>query len=72
MRPLGNPFPFLRLSRTRSHLLCVVRLPLHDPGESATASELVLVASLDAPHLRRLTVFRGHRSPVLGNSPRAA
>jgi hypothetical protein len=49
-----------------------VRLNHHDPTPSALASELALVASLAAPHLRRLAVFHGRRSPILDDTPRAA
>jgi hypothetical protein len=72
MRPSGKPGASLRLSVGRGRLLCVVRLPRRDTCHDRHASELALVASLAAPYLRWLTVFRGQKSSLLDGSPHAA
>ncbi|HVC34677.1 MAG TPA: hypothetical protein VNL16_14300 [Chloroflexota bacterium] len=72
MRRSGRQGPSIRLSVAHGRLLCVVRLPRRGPANRGVVSELALVASLAAPHLRWLTVFRGQRAPILDDTPRAA
>ena len=72
MRRSASLLPSIRLSLAHGHLLCVVRLPRRGPADCGGVSEFALVASLTAPYLRWLTVFRGQRAPVLDDTPRAA
>lgn len=62
--------PPLRLRPLRGRLLCLI-----GPTRHAADRQLVLVASLTPPHLRRLDVYRGGggTSPVPPDDlPRAA
>lgn len=71
MRSRSNRRFSLRLRRRRSGLLCRLVLPAFTALPDGLAREFVLIASLTAPHLRRLTVYRCLRG-AQDEPPRAA
>lgn len=72
MRRSGRLCPPLYLSVAKGRLICVVRLPRRGSSSVGFVRELAVVASLAAPYLRWLTIFRSQRIPILDDTPHAA